>query len=679
MLDGLVEYGVEQARYPSCSAQKWWHEVVPVLAVAAIAAALRFHALDQVPGLYHDEAYNGLDALRVLAGEHPIWFEANNGREPLFIYLVAVAIRLCGRTPAAIRLVSATLGTLTVVATYLMAREMFGWRVAWLAALLTGIIFWTVSLSRIGFRAVALPLLSALTIWGVWRACRRRTRLAWLLAGALWGLSLYTYLAARFTVLIWIPCAAYCWRSPRHRATRQGWMIFALTAFLVALPLSIYAVTHLDAFFARSGQIGIWQPEIGGSQPWRMLLAQTARAALMFIYRGDFIPRHNLPLRPVFDPLIAPFFVGGVLLTLGRLRQESAYPFLLLWTGVMLLPTILAEGAPHFLRAVGVLPVALLFPALALDVTTAWLSRHAPRTLVWGALGAVLLASAGLTCRDYFLRLAPSETLYYNLEAGATALAVDVNRFLGTGWQGTGLYATSAVARTNAVAYLDRRLWEGWASLAYLIPATERLVLIDPANPPAPMAGDCDIAIYCWPYADSNAAWGLVPANGLIMVSAGSKERGDLESEARLLYVKYSATRQQVPRQLAVAFEDGIILWDADISAPAPDRLLVRLYWEARAPITASYTVFVHARRGEQMLGQDDSPPGLGRYPTNRWRVGDLVADAHLIALSSPCQPGDEVWVGLYQLESQRRLQVLSAAGAPLGDHVTLSSPCKTD
>ncbi len=34
---------------------------------------------------------------------------------------------------------------------------------------------------------------------------------------------------------------------------------------------------------------------------------------------------------------------------------------------VMLVPTILAEDCPHFLRAVGVLPVAAVYPALGLE------------------------------------------------------------------------------------------------------------------------------------------------------------------------------------------------------------------------------------------------------------------------------------------------------------------------
>ncbi|MBC8492791.1 MAG: hypothetical protein H8D43_03315, partial [Chloroflexi bacterium] len=92
-------------------------EWLPLLLVIAIAAALRFWALGNTPpGLYHDEAFNGLDALGVLEGERPIFFEANNGREPLFVYLVALSVAVLGRSPGAIRIVAALLGTLTIPA-----------------------------------------------------------------------------------------------------------------------------------------------------------------------------------------------------------------------------------------------------------------------------------------------------------------------------------------------------------------------------------------------------------------------------------------------------------------------------------------------------------------------------------------------------------------------------------
>ena len=60
---------------------------------------LRFHNLDSIPrGLTPDEAWNGLDALKILNGERPIFLTANYGREALFIYLQAISIGFLGQT-----------------------------------------------------------------------------------------------------------------------------------------------------------------------------------------------------------------------------------------------------------------------------------------------------------------------------------------------------------------------------------------------------------------------------------------------------------------------------------------------------------------------------------------------------------------------------------------------------
>jgi hypothetical protein len=43
--------------------------------------------LNAVPrGILYDETYNGLDILRILTGELPIFLTGNYGREALFIY-----------------------------------------------------------------------------------------------------------------------------------------------------------------------------------------------------------------------------------------------------------------------------------------------------------------------------------------------------------------------------------------------------------------------------------------------------------------------------------------------------------------------------------------------------------------------------------------------------------------
>ncbi len=159
-------------------------EWAPVLALMLIAGALRFYELGAwPPGLYHDEAYNGLDALRVLAGDHPLYFAANHGREPFFIYLVSLSVGWLGRSVYAVRFPSAIIGTLLIPAAYFMARELFGRRVGLLTAALTTITLWPIHSSLISFRAGSLPLFIALSIGMGVHAYRSGRALHWIIAG----------------------------------------------------------------------------------------------------------------------------------------------------------------------------------------------------------------------------------------------------------------------------------------------------------------------------------------------------------------------------------------------------------------------------------------------------------------------------------------------------------------
>jgi 4-amino-4-deoxy-L-arabinose transferase-like glycosyltransferase len=364
----------------------WW-----LVLILLVAAALRLVAVGQVPpGLYHDEAYNGLDALKVLDGDLSLYFSANNGREPLFIYLVALSVGLLGRTPFAVRLAAFAPGLLTVAATYAMARTLFSRRVGLLSAAVLSVTLWHVHLSRVGFRVVLLPLFIALIVWqGAlgWRTGHRRH---WLIAGALYGLSFYTYMAVRFTPAALFFFGLYClltqpdWRT-RQRLVPLAWS--GLATLVTLAPLILFTILHPDLVFSRTDQVSIWNPDVHGGDFWGTLATHTTRTLGMFFLKGDRIWRHNVPSlalagsargRPVFDPLLGGFFLIGLVRALRRFRRDAAMAFVVIWTAIMLLPTLLAEDAPHFLRGVGVLPLAALFPALGID----WLSRiaqHATR------------------------------------------------------------------------------------------------------------------------------------------------------------------------------------------------------------------------------------------------------------------------------------------------------------
>jgi len=626
-------------------------------------------ALGQVPpGLYHDEAYNGLDALRVLAGHWPVYFAANHGREPLYIYLAAIPLALLGRTPAALRLAAAITGTLTIPLTALLARSWFGRRVGLLAGAVLAVTMWHVHLSRVAFRAVTLPLCVALALWVGTRAWRRGTRRLWLLAGLLYGACFYTYLPVRFTPLVLAAWAAIL--ALRGQAGRlwPGAVWFGLGAALALLPLAAYTVGHWEVVMGRPGAVSVFNPLINKGDLVGTLLRHLGRTLGMFFVRGDTIPRHNLAGRPVFDPALGLMMLVGTARAVAQARRRSAPALLLVWVGGMLVPTWLAEDAPHFLRAVGVLPLLALLPALGLDWLWRLLERHGRRR--WGAALALLALSLGLgsTVNGYFVRYPAREEVHYFFEEAATHLAADVNRFLGSGWTGEGWAARAEEPLPGRRAFVERRLWEEWAAIPFLIPAQEAVA----TDPEEMRPGESGTLLILWPHEDYRARLDLLPHPARIRAWEGPLARGDLDPAPFLAYVAFAAGPVEGEGAEPLArFEDGLTLVEAT-AAPEGNGLLVELVWEATSPPEANYTVFVHLQDGEDMVSQADGDPAGGYYPTSAWRTGDQVVVRRLLTLPQVWNDEPRLTVGLYLRPTMERLQVVDADGRPVGDEVPL-------
>jgi len=648
-------------------------EVGVVLLLTLAAGALRLVALDALPpGLYRDEAYNGLDALRILRGETPIFFTANNGREPLFIYLLAAAIGVWGRSPGALRLISALMGTLTVPAVYFLGRTLFDRRVATLAGIIAITTIWTLNLSRIAFRAVLMPPVMAVSLALLWRGLKRRrlSTMAW--GGLLYGLSIYTYLAARFSLIALFFFIIYTWFWHRESFWLKGWGVFALASLIVAAPLGIYLIGHWESTLGRSSQVSILNPGINGGDLWGTLARHIWCTLRGFIDRGDFIPRHNVPLRPVFTPIVSVAFWGGLGIALYKARHQARYGLCLIWLGTMLLPTILAEDAPHMLRGSGVLPVLYLFPALGIASLWGYTQRKGKRPIFWALIAGLLMINATVDLHDYGRHLR-SEAVYYNFEAGATEMAIEVNRFLGEGWQGKGIAVPEKTPVPGKAVYIAPRLWRDWPSVRYLCrvlaalcPESDGLhILTNDALTMGADQGD-DLLLVLWPYEDNAGALARLPHNRLISVREEARERGDLETESHLLYVTYrSHPADSLPHNIDVTWEGGIRLIGYRLIPMGDDALRIDLYWQAKRPVENDYAIFCHVIRGDTQIGQHDGSAAQGYYATDRWRSGDIIEDRHIAPLSSPYRRDDVVKVGLYRRETMVRLALLDPSGQP--------------
>jgi 4-amino-4-deoxy-L-arabinose transferase-like glycosyltransferase len=670
-----------------------WSGRALVLALLLLGAALRLGGTGSVPpGLYHDEAQNGLDALRVLQGELPLYFAANNGREPGFIYLIAAAVALLGRTPLAIRLPSFFIGTLTLAATYDLARTLFAVpgqsraaarRMGRLALATLAVTLWHVHLSRVGFRAVLLPLFTALYLGQAVRALRSRRARHWIAAGALYGASWYTYIAARFTPVAIAALIGYGlydhWRrrrtvpqAPVASGLGRGAALAIATALVILLPLGIHTPLHPDVVLARSGQVSILSDAIHQGRFWHTLGQHSLRTAGMFTLRGDRIWRHNLAWRPVWDPALGLAFTVGLGVCLaGILGSRPELVLIAVWTAVMALPTLLAEDAPHFLRAAGVLPTAALIPAVGL----AWLSSAVHRVTgrrTWATLVPWLLLGFGLvsTTYDYFIRYPAAPSTYTWFEGGAVDLAGQLNALRGAGWDGTRIQHLPVRHNADASAppitlYVDRLVWEEWAALPFLLAE-------DPAQMPVRFLPDSvgetpSSAIYAvWPYREWEAdILPYLPHPSYLRVLQGPHAQGDRDLAPFTTALIIAATqRPPVPEPVGY-FEGGIQLRAALVRA-GEGMSELRLWWETSEPLDEDYTVFIHYMRNGDRIAQHDGQPGLGHLRTSFWQPGDLILDISPLNGVAPLPAYDSLRVGLYEATTGRTLSVVDATGHAL-------------
>ena len=430
--------------------------------------------------------------------KRPLYFKPTTAASRFIIYLLAASVSVLGRSPGALRLVSALLGSATVLGGYWLGRELLGRRAGLLLAALLAVSVWPLNLSRIALRAVSLPLLSAALLACLWRGLRLRRPWLMVAAGVLWGLSFYTYLAARFTLIALPLLALYLWAVRPAWRWPRGWLLLALAAALVATPMASYVLSHWQDTMGRAGQVSILNGAINQGDLWGALARNLWRTALGPICARRFIPRHNVPLRPAFGWLMAPFGVAGLGLALARARRDAVAGLILLWCAVMALPTVLAEGAPHFLRGVGVLPVLYLLPVLGLEGAATLLGRGRER-LASLLLAAVVIAAGAVELGAYRAHLQGLD-VYYNFEAGATELAARINRYLGAGWTGEGLAAKPAAGRASGrLVALDARLTDNWPALTFLVSDAERIVRpeeID-AQTRLPLAWPCGLMLSC--------------------------------------------------------------------------------------------------------------------------------------------------------------------------------------
>ncbi|MDX2168740.1 MAG: glycosyltransferase family 39 protein [Deltaproteobacteria bacterium] len=383
-----------------------WAAGTALLLLVVAAGWLRFHRLHELPpGLWVDEALNGVQAVQIAASGRPLAAlppeDLRTGLGAGFVDLAGLAFALFDFDdgPWGVRAVAAVIGIAAVAAASALAWVWFGPLAALAAGGWLTISQWHLNYSRWGEMPLMSSLVETLIALGVTVALRARGRrawAAWLFAGVMTGLGVYTYQTFRLFIVLAGGAAGLC--AWRRRAVlvphRRPLLAALLLAAVVTLPMLRYALSAPEQFGERAmGTL------ILGREDWRAQLADSLpRSLLAFQLVGDDNPRHNLPFAPLLTPIPAVLAGLGLALCLARARHPPCGATAL-WFAIALVPAVITLEAPHASRLLdAIVPLALMI-GVAVQALIAALQVLLPARLAAPAAFAAAGLAAALTAR----------------------------------------------------------------------------------------------------------------------------------------------------------------------------------------------------------------------------------------------------------------------------------------
>ena len=366
-------------------------EIALFAAALAVTILARVSFLDLQPyGIEGDELKWTVEVVRSMVdGQFVEATEYHLASVPVSFYMEALFLRLFGPGIPSARLATVVYSIVASIAFYALARRLAGPRVAWLATFLLGISLLDVSASRLANVESLVKLwpiagLLALT----WALDSRRT-VGFVIAGALVGLGLLTYdtvaplLIVGFIVLFY---DLHRLKIPRRDSIRS--VAAYVAPQLLVLPVAAtYWIGRLQYYDL--GNKGLDQ----GLLKTLALDAQSLAHALFTRAVPDFLYNRDGPL---FESLLSPWLIGGVLLGVVLWRRARLF-WVLVFAAFFFLPVpIVAQSAMGRVLYPG-LPAAYFFMAISMAAVYSELRRllgddARPLLITLAAIGLVQLA-----------------------------------------------------------------------------------------------------------------------------------------------------------------------------------------------------------------------------------------------------------------------------------------------
>lgn len=646
-------------------------------AILLLAAALRLYDLSSVPpGLQHDEVFYAHDASTIWQSGLRLFYPENQGREPLFIYLLALSTQLIGPTALAIRLPAAFSGLLAVALTYRWGRALAAREPAVWASLFMAAGFWPVWLSRAGLRVATLVPAVALAGWLYVRALKTGGRpavVSYVVAGLALGLSFYTYPAAYALAMALLVLSL----PDLFRARLAEQVAYWGAAGIMGLPL--WLAIQSSGGYQRAGNVTGPLSALVSGDPAPFVAGLKAVAGMWFV-QGDPLWRYNVSGRPVFTLPEAVLFLLGIAWcgwaafapadrrTHGQHRAMAFVPVLCVLAGM--LPGVLTDLPPSFLRTSPALPAAFILVGIgavsALKhgtalLRTAGIEDAAIRQLSGTLALAVLLMAWVGNVRAYFVVWADNAEVQRVYRADLAAVAAYLRQHPGQGG-----VAISTTEPNNLDPFIFAYTPHGSRSIhwfdglfAVVVPAGPEPGWLFVTREPVPPAAFQDGFYAKLPviteqrFSNGELAYTLYqvpPAHDFVETLAQPGAPGMwLAAETAFPPDDPDGVRTALAAPVQLGSVARLLGYRSTGQVYPGQALPLTLYWEVTADVKGPelWAIFAHLLTpdGAYAAGRD-----LLAVPAATWHAGDVFIQIHDVLLPPDLPPGPyHLQVGLYR------------------------------
>jgi hypothetical protein len=387
-------------KFPKWEQIKDWfgqnkQEILIVTVLILVGGFLRAYIISLHPFPWSgDEASIGTEGSLILKGKVTNFFEGGWSGQPNWSFVpTALAEIVFGQTILAIRIVSVVEGTLTILFTYLLARELFE-RNRIIAILAAGfLVAFPVHLqfSRLGVNDIMDGLNVSLVLWLVVRAIRKDRPIDYLWAGIAGGLTFYTYIGSRLVLALAVFVLAYtALRQRGYLRSHFSHLGVFLAGIVVAIaPEGFYFYQHYNVFLTRWEQANIlsnhWLIDAAHNSGLiipAFLWKHFTDTILVYISNPAVAGCFNSPL-PYLTIIGSILFLFGMGYTFSKLFEARMMTLLVWFWAVVFFGGFMTQDAPANSRLVMSLPAVAIFVGLGIYKFSDYLLKAKLINLQW--------------------------------------------------------------------------------------------------------------------------------------------------------------------------------------------------------------------------------------------------------------------------------------------------------